>query len=34
MKEFFLIFFITMIISAVWGMLLIKQDIIDDSEFP
>ena len=35
MKEFLLIFFITIIVSAVWGMLLIKQDIEkDDIEFP
>lgn len=35
MKEFFLIFFITIIVSAIWGMILIKQDIDkDDIEFP
>jgi len=30
MKEFFLIFFITIIVSAIWGMLIIKQDIDKD----
>lgn len=34
MKDFFLIFFITIIVSAIWGMLIIKQDIDNDTEFP